>query len=201
MGDFSPRFNRTRFEAAPTLAVAFEGRNWYGQFVKEKRDVGSAGHYSSILKTEIGELMLVADETSLVGLYFLGGKHVPERSAHWQAGEGHGVIRQAVSELSEYFKGERKSFSVPVRMVGTPFQHRVWKEIARIPFGKTLTYSELAERAGHPGAVRAAGSSTGRNPLSIIVPCHRVMGKNGSLTGFAGGLERKARLLEFEKCR
>ena len=94
--------------------------------------------------------------------------------------------------------GKGKSFSVPLRLSGTDFQKRVWREIALIPYGETLSYSELAKRAGAPHAVRAAGRSTGRNPVSIIIPCHRVVGKNGNMCGFAGGLEKKRHLLELE---
>ena len=97
-----------------------------------------------------------------------------------------------------YFEGKRQCFDLPVASEGTPFQREVWNEIARIPFGKTITYAELARRVGSPRAVRAAGAATGRNPLSIVVPCHRVVGAGGTLTGYAGGVDRKARLLALE---
>src|ERR1051325_2484980 len=108
------------------------------------------------------------------------------------------VLREAAKQLREYFAGKRKSFSLPLRLAGTDFQRRVWGEIARIPYGETVSYSALAQRAGAPLAVRAAGTSTGRNPAAIVVPCHRVMGKNGDLCGFGGGLERKRYLLKLE---
>ena len=110
----------------------------------------------------------------------------------------HPVIRQAVKQLGEYFAGKRRSFSLPLRLAGTDFQERVWHQIALVPYGKTISYTELAKRTGAPEAVRAAGTTTGRNPVSIIVPCHRIVGKNGSMCGFAGGLKRKQFLLELE---
>jgi O-6-methylguanine DNA methyltransferase len=103
--------------------------------------------------------------------------------------------------LEEYLEGERTSFSVPISYNGTDFQNKIWKQIARIPFGATVTYSELAKKAGAPAAIRAAGTATGRNPLSIIVPCHRVVGKNGGMGGYAGGLDRKKSLLKIETKR
>lgn len=166
--------------------------------MKENQNIESVRYYSKMLNTVVGDLLLVADPSALVGLYFVGGKHALEESKDWHADESHPVLRRAQAELAEYFRGERKAFSMPLRFAGTDFQQKVWREIAGIPFGETITYGELAERAGNPAAVRAAGTSTGRNPIAIIVPCHRVMGKDGSLTGFAGGLTRKARLLEIE---
>jgi methylated-DNA-[protein]-cysteine S-methyltransferase len=150
------------------------------------------------MNSAVGELLLVADETALTGVYFAGRDHIPANHKHWKTDGKHPVLRQAAIQLKEYFDLKRMEFDLPLRPSGTGFQERVWREIARIPFGKTLTYSELAERAGSPDAVRAAGASTGANPLSIIVPCHRVVGKSGKLTGFAGGLERKEHLLRLE---
>ncbi|MGE5617209.1 MAG: methylated-DNA--[protein]-cysteine S-methyltransferase, partial [Bacillota bacterium] len=102
-------------------------------------------------------------------------------------------------QLADYFEGKRRGFEMPAVAKGTPFQQRIWKEIARIPYGETITYAELARRAGAPGSARAAGAATGRNPLSIVVPCHRVVGSGGSLTGYAGGLDRKEKLLTLER--
>ena len=151
------------------------------------------------VESPVGELLLVADESALTGVYFAGRDHIPASSKHWKQDGKHPVLKRAVTQLKEYFDRKRTKFDLPLRPSGTDFQERVWREIARIPFGKTLTYGELAERAGSPSAIRAAGASTGANPLSIIVPCHRVMGKSGKLTGFAGGLERKEELLRLEK--
>jgi methylated-DNA-[protein]-cysteine S-methyltransferase len=151
------------------------------------------------LKTKLlGELLLVATSTHLVGIYFPNHKHGPKLPGDWELDPRHPILRRAGEEIQEYLDGKRTSFSVPISFEGTGFQQEIWRQIAMIPFGQTVTYSELARRANAPMAVRAAGAATGRNPLSIIVPCHRVIGKNGSMTGFAGGLERKKSLLEIE---
>jgi len=152
----------------------------------------------SIISSPIGDLMLVADTSALVGLYFVGCDHLPAASDRWQINAKNPVLQQATKQLQEYFAGKRETFSVPLRLVGTLFQEKIWREIARIPYGKTTSYSELATRAGSPQATRAAGTSTGRNPVAIIIPCHRVIGKNGGICGFAGGLERKRHLLALE---
>jgi methylated-DNA-[protein]-cysteine S-methyltransferase len=152
----------------------------------------------SILKTTQGDVMLVANTSELIGLYFVGGKHVPQARSNWKLDPEHPVLREAAKQLGDYFEGKRTDFSLPLHFAGTDFQNRVWQEIARIPHGKTISYSELARRAGKPQAVRATGTSTGRNPLSIVIPCHRVMGKNGSMTGFGGGLEWKRYLHGIE---
>ena len=108
------------------------------------------------------------------------------------------LVDKLSQELAEYFAGRRREFSVPLELRGSDYQRAVWREIARIPYGETITYTELARRAGSKGAARAAGAATGRNPVSIVVPCHRVVGTDGSLTGYAGGVDRKARLLKLE---
>jgi methylated-DNA-[protein]-cysteine S-methyltransferase len=153
---------------------------------------------SAIIKSPVGELMLVATGSALTGLYFIDPGHLPADAKGWRTDEGHPVLREAAKQLAEYFAGARSAFTVPLRPTGTPFQEKIWREIVRIPYGGTLSYSELAERAGAARAIRAAGSSTGRNPIAIIIPCHRVVGKNGGLGGFGGGLERKRRLLALE---
>jgi methylated-DNA-[protein]-cysteine S-methyltransferase len=102
-------------------------------------------------------------------------------------------------QLAEYFAGERREFDVPMQLAGTAFQRRVWEELVRIPYGTTITYAELARRVGRPTAVRAVGAANGRNPISILVPCHRVIGADGKLTGYGGGVERKQWLLELER--
>jgi methylated-DNA-[protein]-cysteine S-methyltransferase len=152
----------------------------------------------SIMKSPIGDLILVADSSALIGLSFADCHHALALGAKWTLNSSQPILRQAAEELEEYFAVTRKKFSVPLRLSGTDFQKRVWREIALIPYGETASYSDLANRAGAPQAIRAAGTSTGRNPISIIVPCHRVVGKDGSLCGFAGGLERKQRLLKIE---
>ncbi len=152
----------------------------------------------SIIKTPLDNLMLAANETELIGVYFVDGEHIPAASKGWKRDARHPVLLQAEAQLQEYFVGMRTTFSLPLRLAGTDFQERVWKQIALIPHGKTITYSELAQKAGAPRAIRAAGTSTGRNPISIIIPCHRVVGKDGGIGGYGGGLGRKRYLLELE---
>ncbi|MDB6054193.1 MAG: ogt [Verrucomicrobiales bacterium] len=152
----------------------------------------------AVIDSPIGKLMLVADEEWLVGLYFVDCPHVPAMSGNWKRDAQHALLRQAGEQLHEYFAGHRTRFTIPLRSTGTDFQKSIWKQIEQIPYGQTLSYSELATRAGASHAIRAAGTSTGRNPISIIVPCHRVVGKNGGMCGFAGGLDRKALLLKLE---
>ncbi len=147
--------------------------------------------------TPLGAVFATAEAAALTGIYFEGGRHVPPISPDWQQDDS-APLRQCARQLFDYFAGRRASFDLPLAPHGTPFQERVWAEIARIPFGETITYAQLAARAGAPGSARAAGAATGRNPHSIVVPCHRVLGSDGSLTGYAGGLDRKARLLAIE---
>jgi methylated-DNA-[protein]-cysteine S-methyltransferase len=144
----------------------------------------------------VGSLTLVAQEGALVGLYM--AQHL-----HW-AGVGNASRDDAAfaatrAQLEEYFAGDRTSFDLPVRLAGTPFQHEVWQALRAIPYGATISYGELAQRIGRPAAVRAVGLANGKNPVSIVVPCHRVIGSDGSLTGYGGGLERKRYLLELEQ--
>jgi methylated-DNA-[protein]-cysteine S-methyltransferase len=155
-------------------------------------------HYYDLYESPHGRMLLVADEEALSGVYFDGQKYFPKVASDWQRDARHAPLRQAKRELAEYFGGERVSFEIALAPEGTPFQRSVWKGISTVGFGKTITYSELARRAGLPGSARAAGAATGRNPISIIVPCHRIVGSNGSLTGYAGGLDRKRALLALE---
>ena len=150
------------------------------------------------LKTKfLSDLLLVANEKYLIGIYFLNSKFTTAKN-NWQLDAKHPVLRQACAELQEYLDGERKKFTVPLHYEGTDFQKKVWQEIAHIPFGKTITYSELAGRTKSPNAIRAAGTATGKNPLCIIIPCHRVIGKDGGIGGYGGGLDRKRHLLQLE---
>ena len=154
----------------------------------------------SILKTSwLGDLLLVANATQLTGIYYLHCGHAPAIEAGWSLNQRHPVLREAGKQLRDYLAGVTKSFSLTLDGGGTDFQKAVWRQIAMIPFGQTITYTELATRAGAPDAIRAAGTATGRNPLSIVIPCHRVVAKDGSLGGYAGGLERKRLLLEAER--
>jgi methylated-DNA-[protein]-cysteine S-methyltransferase len=141
----------------------------------------------------IGLLELTADDTAVTGLYFLntGRKQGKESTGR--------VLKECVKQLTEYFSGKRKVFDIKVNPVGTPFQKSVWNELLKIPYGETVSYGEIAERIGNPKSVRAVGLANGSNPISIIIPCHRVIGKNGSLVGYGGGIENKRYLLELEQ--
>ena len=148
--------------------------------------------------TPIGTLLATAAGGALTGLYFHGERHAPAVSSGWIEDAGAEPFGECRRQLDEYLEGARRAFDLPVAPEGSEFQRRVWIEIARIPYGRTVTYAELAARAGAPGSARAAGAATGQNPVSIIVPCHRVIGSDGSLTGYAGGIARKRRLLGIE---
>ncbi len=155
------------------------------------------------IPSPVGELLLTATDEGLTRVWFEENRHGGPRSAEWQradevGGAAERILRDAREQLDAYFAGERKSFDLPLAAAGTPFQERVWKTLRSIPFGHTTSYGEIATRMGEPKAVRAVGAANGRNPISIIVPCHRVIGANGDLTGFGGGIERKRWLLEHE---
>lgn len=145
-----------------------------------------------------GRMLLVADDKALTSVSFAGQKYAPRVARDWKHDAAHAPLAKAKRELAEYFAGRRRRFSVRLAPRGTPFQRKVWKAIAGVGFGRTIAYAELARRAGRPGSARAAGAATGRNPIGIIVPCHRIVGSNGSLTGYAGGLPRKRALLKLE---
>jgi methylated-DNA-[protein]-cysteine S-methyltransferase len=147
----------------------------------------------------LGRMVLVANDDALIGVYFDGQRHQPPIGASWRERPESSVLRRAVLQLAEYFAGTRTRFELALALVGTPFQRAVWQAIAAVPFGRTITYAELAAHAGRPGSTRAAGNATGRNPLSIVIPCHRIVGADGSLTGYAGGLDRKRALLALER--
>jgi len=153
------------------------------------------------LKMPIGTLLATAKDGELTGLYYERGRHVPAIGDDWIEDARAKPFGECARQLREYLDGDRKSFDLPLAPEGSDFQRSVWREIARIPYGERITYAELAKRAGAPGSARAAGAATGRNPISIIVPCHRVVGADGSLTGYAGGVGRKAKLLEIEDAR
>ena len=154
--------------------------------------------YYDTFQSPQGGMLLLANDAGLAGVFFDHQKHHPEKQADWKKKPDHKFLQQAKRELTEYFAGKRTRFDVALAPEGTPFQRSVWKAISSVGFGETISYGELARRAGHPGCARAAGAATGRNPIGIIVPCHRIMGADGSLTGYAGGLERKRALLALE---
>jgi methylated-DNA-[protein]-cysteine S-methyltransferase len=148
-------------------------------------------------ESPLGRLLLTSDGSALTGLYT-----APERksqsTAGWAQDAGIAPLAATLCQLSEYFAGTRREFDLPLRLDGTPFQTRVWRELLEIPYGETWSYGQLAKRIGNPSASRAVGLANGRNPISILVPCHRVIGADGSLTGYGGGLERKSWLLAHE---
>lgn len=153
------------------------------------------------MASPLGEILLVSDPrgSALSGLYLERQKYFPSRADHWRENPDATIFREAVRQLREFFDGARTRFDLALAPVGTSFQRDVWKAIAEIPFGETISYAELARRCGKPSAARAAGAATGRNPLTIVIPCHRVVGARGALTGYAGGLERKRKLLDLER--
>ena len=148
------------------------------------------------LDTPIGRLRLVSRGEHLVGIEFEGQQRAPEGEETSDP-----VLTACAAPLQEYFAGRRRTFTLPLAPKGTPFQRAVWHALETIPFGELRSYREVAEAIGKPTAVRAVGAANGRNPLPIVVPCHRVVGSDGSLTGFAGGVEIKRRLLVLEGSR
>ena len=155
-------------------------------------------HYA-YYESRLGQILLTASASALTGLHFVGEKYYPGISSTWQRNANFTVIKSTLAQLDEYFAGNRKSFDIALAPEGTEFQHQVWKTLTALRYGETATYGQLAQRVGNPHAVRAVGAANGRNPISIVLPCHRVVGSDGSLTGFAGGLEAKAALLDFER--
>jgi len=153
--------------------------------------------YYSYMDSPVGRLLLAGDGSSLGWVFFeKENRPVPPRP-EWQ--ERSRSFRDTTQQLDAYFAGKRRDFDLELAPEGTPFQQRVWRELCAIPYGETISYGELARRIGRPGAFRAVGAANGRNPISIIVPCHRVIGSNGSLTGFGGGLDTKRALLDHEQ--
>jgi methylated-DNA-[protein]-cysteine S-methyltransferase len=148
------------------------------------------------LDSPIGELLLLGDGQTLHGLYMQGGRKRASISAAWEHAPDEFAAARA--QLREYFAGERTSFDVQLEMHGGDFERRVWRALQDIPYGETVSYGEIARRVEQPHAARAVGLANGRNPIAVIVPCHRVIGADGSLTGYGGGLERKRLLLELE---
>jgi methylated-DNA-[protein]-cysteine S-methyltransferase len=150
------------------------------------------------MQSPVQTLLLTSDGTALTGLYLLDNDAAPEIKSDWVCSEDAAPFAEAKRQLAAYFNGELKAFDLPLHMQGTPFQQRVWKALQDIPYGSTISYGELARRVGNPNASRAVGLANGRNPISLIMPCHRVIGANGKLTGYSGGLSRKEALLALE---
>jgi len=150
----------------------------------------------TILPSPIDDLMAVAEGDSLVGLMML--PH-PDPGSDWQRADDDPILAEARRQLVAYFAGERQDFDLPLAPAGTAFQLQVWAALREIPYGQTISYGELARRIDNPQASRAVGLANGRNPISVIIPCHRVIGADGSLTGYGGGLPRKQLLLALEQ--
>jgi methylated-DNA-[protein]-cysteine S-methyltransferase len=155
--------------------------------------------FKSHTSSPLGDVLLAATEQGLVGVWFVHRQqHMPD-SSQWTTDEAHPTLVSVAHQLHEYLAGQRPSVDLPLQPAwGTPFQRAVWKALQRIPYGHTRTYGDIARDIGNPKAVRAVGAAIGQNPHTIVVPCHRVVGANGSLTGFAGGLDRKQHLLAHE---
>ena len=165
--------------------------------IKEKKKETMPEHAVASRKvmSPVGPLFILSSKKGLCGLYF---GHRVEKSSLPKENPRDKILNQAEAELAEYFARERESFNVLLDARGSQFQRAVWRQLSAIPFGETRGYGELAEAMENPKAVRAVGTANGANPISIIVPCHRVIGKDGSLTGFGGGLDIKRRLLQHE---
>ena len=151
--------------------------------------------FYGVVGTDLGKILLSFNqEKELIAAHFTEDHESVPIKTHHKVNE----IATAILQFKEYFDGTRETFSIPLKPEGTDFQKRVWNELAKIPFGKTVSYQEVANRLGDPKVIRAAASANGKNPISIIIPCHRVIGSDGSLTGYAGGLHRKKWLLAHE---
>ncbi len=154
--------------------------------------------YYTYTESPLGLILLTSDGESLTGLYLGAHECGPIVRDNWEENDRAEPLPEARRQIIAYFKGEITEFDLPMKVHGTPFQNTVWNELKRIPFGTTISYGELARRTGNPNASRAVGLANGQNPISIIIPCHRVIGANGKLVGYGGGLPRKEALLQFE---
>lgn len=150
------------------------------------------------IESPLGQIILAGDGTALTGLYFDGQRYFGAVPTEWEERADNELLQAAEVQLQAYLAGQRQQFDLPLRATGTPFQREVWQELSRLGYGQTITYGELAERIGRPAAVRAAGTAIGRNPLCIVVPCHRVLASGGGLGGYVAGLDFKTHLLRLE---
>ena len=156
-------------------------------------------YYFKRTETPVGELKLIASERGLAAILWEGDDPTRVRLEPQVEDKDNDILVEAERQLKSYFDGTLKVFDVPLDFVGTEFQTSVWRALLKIPFGQTRTYTQIAKQIGHPTAARAVGAASGKNPVSIMAPCHRVVGANGNLTGFAGGLETKELLLALER--
>ena len=147
--------------------------------------------YRGHIESPIGTVEIITDDSGVVSVFFVENKG--------EETEKNEILKKAEKQLTEYFDGTRKDFDLELSLEGTDFQKKAWNELANIPYGETISYMEQSERIGNVKAIRAVGGANGKNKISIILPCHRVIGKNGSLTGYGGGLDKKKWLLDFEK--
>ena len=162
-----------------------------------KAAVTAMGLKYHVMPSPIGDLLLVGDEDALHGVYFQDGRRGPTRpKPEWEPDAK--PFREAMRQLNAYFAGKLKAFDLPLAPQGTEFQLKVWKTLLTIPYGETWSYGDIARRIRRPAAFRAVGAANGQNPIPVIIPCHRVVGSDGSLTGFGGGLPIKQRLLALE---
>ena len=152
--------------------------------------------YYTNFQSPVGPLLLAADDRGLCFVSFSGSRRAVHAERTWKRDQA--PFKETIRQLQAYFRGELKEFNLPLALEGTPFQRRVWKNLLAIPYGKTISYGQLADRIGRPKAVRAVGLANGQNPIPIIIPCHRVIGSNGKLTGYGGGLPIKEKLLALE---
>lgn len=156
----------------------------------------------TVISTALGDLLIITDDEALLGLHWPGQRqrpHFAPPGAEIPDASLHPIARQTEREITEYLAGERQEFSVPVKTQGSAFEQDIWRRLSEIPYGQTVTYGELATELGNPRLAQRVGQAVGANPIGIIIPCHRVLGADGSLTGFAGGIERKRMLLELEE--
>lgn len=155
--------------------------------------------FYTILPSALGSIIISTNGRAITGCYFYGQRYFAEIPDEWIESDTHVLLSTARRQLHEYLHTDRKQFNLPIDFVGTEFQNKVWQELAKIPYGQRQSYADIAKRIGQRKAVRAVGTAIGKNPISVIVPCHRVLGTNGSLAGYAGGLQRKKWLLELEQ--
>lgn len=164
-----------------------------------RSEAGAPRRVTRVVDSPLGPITMTAEGDALVALDFGAPSAATDDGAGHRSPAAERVLDDAARQLAAYFSGELREFDLPLRSRGTPFQTAVWAALREIPYGETRSYADIARRVGRPTAVRAVGRANGQNPLSIVVPCHRVIGSDGSLTGYAGGVERKRALLELER--
>ena len=182
----------------PAATTPFDGRT-SGPALSEVEGTPATASIMSYVRIEspLGPLLLAADDAGLRSIEFVNGKRPVRPDPAWR--ENPPALREPIRQLNAYFGGDLEVFDLPLAPVGTPFQLAVWRRLCEIPYGETISYGELARRLGNPNASRAVGLANGANPISIVIPCHRVIGSNGKLTGYGGGLPIKEKLLALER--